>query len=451
MRIRNQFLLTLLGACLVILLVTSVLMQFSFQRSLDQYLSQRQHALLTELSTEFSEYYDHYGSFDGITLRTLIWGAEGPSQPHIPPDLILLDSARAPIFGPPIPTDELTLRVIKVSGETVGWLGLPNSPEARADIEHRFARKQRNLLLSIASATLCLAFIGAWWLSRKLVKPIEAVATFSRTLRDGDFKQRLSGSFLRTQKSDELKQLSSSMNSLAHSLEQSHSSRQRWLADLSHELRTPVTVMRAELEAMQDGVRPLDQHQINAVLSETLHLTKLLDDLHDLSLADVGALRYRMEPINFGDIVRVSCASYEPLFSAKQQQLIFHIPSTPLIQNGDAVRLRQLLDNLLSNALKYTDNGTNVDVSLEQHAGKIILSIKDDSPGVSDEQLAHLFDHLYRVENSRNRQTGGAGLGLAICQRIVEAHQGTIKAHHNNVGETRGLAIEIHFTRGGKS
>lgn len=443
MRIRNQFLLTLIGASLIILLVTSVLMQLSFQRSLDNYLSQRQQALLTELASEFSEYYDHYGSFDGITLRTLIWSAESIGQPHIPPDLVLMDSTHTPIFGPPIAIDDLTLRAINLSGETVGWLGLPNNPEARADIEHRFARKQRNLLLSIAAAALFLTFIGAWWLSRKLVKPIEAIATFSRTLGDGDFKQRLSDTFLRTQKSGELKQLSSSMNSLAYSLEQGHSSRQRWLADISHELRTPVTVMRAELEAMQDGVRPLDQHQISAILSETLHLTKLLDDLHDLSLADAGALRYRMEAINLNDIVRASCASYESLFLAKQQQLICDTPSTPLIYHGDAVRLRQLLDNLLGNSLKYTDNGTSVNVSLQQHGDKINLNVQDQSPGVSDEQLVHLFDHLYRVENSRNRHTGGAGLGLAICRRIVEAHQGTIAAQHYDAGGSRGLAIKI--------
>lgn len=448
MRIRNQFLLTLISASLIILLVTSVLMRLSFQRSLDHYLSQRQQALLTELATEFSEYYAHYGSFDGITLRTLIWSAEGSGQPHIPPNLVLIDSTRTPLFGPPIPADELTLRAIKVSGETVGWLGLPNGAEARAGIERRFARKQRNILLTVAVATLFLAFIGAWWLSRKLVKPIEAVAAFSRALRDGDFNQRLSGAFLRTQRSDELKQLSSSMNGLAHSLEQGHSSRQRWLADLSHELRTPVTVIRAELEAMQDGVRPLDQNQVNAVLSETLHLTKLLDDLHDLSLADAGALRYRMEPIDVGDIVNASCTSYESLFLAKQQQLICHTPSMPVIHNGDSLRLRQLLDNLLSNALKYTDNGTNVNVSLQQDAKKITLLVKDDSPGVSDEQLVHLFDHLYRAEHSRNRHNGGTGLGLAICRRIVEAHQGTIEAHHNNAGNTHGLVIEICFARG---
>jgi len=447
MRIRNQFLLTLIGASLLILLVTSVLMQLSFQRSLDNYLSQRQQALLTELASEFSEYYDHYGSFDGITLRTLIWNAESSGQAPIPPDLVLIDATRAPIFGPAIAIDDLTLRAINVSDETVGWLGLPNNPEARADIEHRFVRKQRNFLLSIAAATLFLTFIGAWWLSRKLVKPIEAIAAFSRTLGDGEFIQRLSGTFLREQKSDELKQLSSSMNSLANSLEQGHSSRQRWLADLSHELRTPVTIMRAELEAMQDGVRPLDQHQISAILSETLHLTKLLDDLHDLSLADAGALRYRMEAINLNDIVRASCSSYESQFLAKQQQLLCNTPSTPIIFHGDAVRLRQLLDNLLRNSLKYTDNGTKVNISLQQHADQISLSIKDESPGVSDEQLAHLFDHLYRVENSRNRHTGGAGLGLAICQRIVEAHQGTIEAHHHHAGETCGLAIEIHFNR----
>lgn len=457
MRIRSQFLLTLLSASLCILLLTSVLMQLSFQRSLDQYFGQRQQALLSDLTSEFADYYNSYGDFDGIALRVLIWNAEGSARRPIPDDLVLMDEHHQPLLGAVFSPEQLTLKAIIVENRTVGWLGLPNNPSARADSEQRFEKRQNRLLLTIAVSALALTLAGAWWLSRTLVRPIEEIARFSRALSAGDYEARLTTTslqksllrkiFPRFKQPDELIQLEQSMNTLAHSLEQNRGSRQRWLADLSHELRTPVTVMRAELEAMQDGIRPLNQQQIGAVANETQHLSKLLDDLHDLSLADAGALRYQMTDVNLSALVDASCSTHRPLLLQNNQQLNLVTPPSPVHINGDATRLKQLLNNLLDNCRKYTDHDSSVTVSLTQTRKTITLTISDTSPGVNDEQLAHLFDHLYRVDSSRNRHHGGAGLGLAICKRIVEAHHGNIIARHHHTDAGRGLTIEMTFYR----
>lgn len=435
MRLRNQFLLTLLGTGALVLLVMASAVQFAFQRSLDQYLEQRQHQRLQLLAAEFGDYYANYGSFDGIALRTLVWEAERGREARLPPDLVLLDEEQSLLFGPPVPPEGLELEAVVVDEQTVGWVGLPNSERFRETVEQDFSRRQQRLLVAIALASLALAVVGAWWLSRRLVRPVETVVALSTRLSQGDYQARVA-----TSREDELGMLISSMNQLAGTLEQSRDSRQRWLADLSHELRTPVTVLRGELEAIQDGVRELTPARIDSLHREILHLGKLLDDLHDLALADAGALRYRMERIELVSLLQQGVAAIQPQCDSRQLQMQLHLLPAPVYLQGDALRLRQLLDNLLANACKYTDEGGEVRVTLAQHAQQIRLDIEDSPPGVTDAQLPLLFDHLYRTDSARQRATGGAGLGLAICQRIADAHGGQLSAAHSSLG---GLHITL--------
>lgn len=432
MRLRNQFLITLLSASLALLVAMLLLVQFLFERSLEQYLDQRQRALLQGLSEEFSDYYAYYGSFDGITLRTMLWNMEAGEQRRIPPDLVLLDDQQQPIFGPPIPPTQLHLFPVRVDDAPVGWLGLPNSPEFREDRAQHFEQRQRRLLGTVALFALALATVGGIWISRRLVRPIEAVANLAEQLQQGNYQARLD-----TERKDELGSLINAMNSLSHTLASSQDSRQRWLADMAHELRTPMTVLRGEIEAVQDGVRAFNVDTVSRLHQEILHISHLLDDLHDLSLADVGALRYQMTPVDVGTLLQNSCNASQ---ITQSLQLRCEIPEQPCVLLGDATRLRQLFDNLLSNAHKYTDAGGQVRVVLSASAEAVHIRIEDSAPGVSDEQLPHLFEYLYRTEQSRNRQTGGAGLGLAICERIVNAHQGSIGASHSALG---GLRIDI--------
>ena len=226
------------------------------------------------------------------------------------------------------------------------------------------------------------------------------------------------------------------MNTLAETLATTQQARQRWLADMAHELRTPVTVLRGEIEAVQDGVRPSSPEMITRLHQQVVHISHLLDDLHDLSLADAGALRYQMETLD----LRALCQQASNSVPATHLSLSVNLPDHPCTIKGDATRLRQLLDNLLGNSNKYTAPGGQLQLTLSCGGGRVQLVIEDSAPGVTDEQLTHLFEYLYRAEGSRNRQTGGTGLGLAICERIVGAHGGTIHAEHSALG---GLRISI--------
>lgn len=433
MRIRNQILIVLLGASGVLLLVLALLFRFAFQQGLDQYLAGKQRQSLERLAVEFADYYRDYGSFDGLSLRTLVWDVEGDG-PRMPPDLVVLDEDREWVLGPAVPDDRLMLVAVEVAGDTVGWVGLPDEPEFRADLEREFEQNQVRVITGLSLVALALALLGAWWLSRKLVQPVEQVQRFAARLANGEYTARLN-----LQRQDELGELTASMDSLAHALHQASQARERWLADISHELRTPVAVLRGEIEAMEDGVHPLSRENLGLLLQQVMYLNQLLDDLHDLALADAGVLRYRMTELDMAQLVRDATGSAMPRFEAAGLYLTVEAPRRTMVQ-GDPLRLRQLLDNLLNNSLKYTQAPGEVQVLLQHDNDQVRVIVQDSAPGVGAEDLPRLFDYLFRLEGSRSRATGGAGLGLSICKRIAEAHRGNIVADHSPLG---GLKIVV--------
>jgi two-component system, OmpR family, sensor histidine kinase BaeS len=436
MRLRSRVFLTLLSVSVVLVLTMAALFQLGFERGLDRFLGERQQSLLNEMAGDFADYYSGQGDFSGISLRLMIW-AEENGRRSVPRDLILLDEDREQLFGPDIPEQDLVLRPILVEGDTVGWVGLPSGSRHRDRLARNFRDSQISTLVRIILPALLLALLGTWWLSRQLLKPIEQSAALARRLSAGEYQARLP-----EQRQDELGDLMQSMNRLAHSLAESSAARERWLADISHELRTPVAVLQGELEALVDGIRAADPERLASLHQEVLHLKQLLDDLHDLAMADAGTLRYRFSRLDLAALLDDAVQAMAGRFSDHGLTLDWQTPAAPLWVDGDATRLRQLIDNLLDNSLKYTDAGGRVELRLRREGDRVTLLLADSAPGVSEADQTRLFERLFRVESSRNRQLGGAGLGLALCQRIVEAHQGTIEARHSPLG---GLLIAIQL------
>jgi two-component system sensor histidine kinase BaeS len=207
-------------------------------------------------------------------------------------------------------------------------------------------------------------------------------------------------------------------------------------------LRTPLTILQGEIEALLDGIRPLTLEHIHSLHQEVGHLLRLVADLYDLAQADLGTLNYQKHTLNLCELVRDSVASFQPAFHKANLQLDFHTSAEKIYCLGDTDRLRQLCNNLLQNSLRYTDSGGAVRVTLDQYVATIVLNISDSTPGVPDEALPRLFDYLYRVDSARTRSKGGSGLGLAICQRIAEAHQGILSASHSESG---GLSVNLQL------
>ena len=295
------------------------------------------------------------------------------------------------------------------------------------------------MLALIGLLAITLAALFSWMLSRHLITPIESLSSSTRRLAGGDYEHRND-----IKRQDELGQLADNINQLAQSLSEGRHARERWLADMSHELRTPVAILQGEIQALVDGIRRPDPQRLASLEQEIHHLHKLLDDLHDLALADSGSLRYHMEPLDLAALTDETAAAFDQRLSEHNLTLELEGMEQPCIIMGDDTRLRQLLHNLIDNAVKYTDAGGLIRLSLTGNEQQVSLTLADSAPGVSDDLLPRLFDHLFRVENSRNRQLGGSGLGLAICQRIANAHQGELQATHSPLG---GLAMTLTLPR----
>ena len=347
----------------------------------------------------------------------------------------VLHGARAPWPDPPFFIE------LKNHQQIIGRLGLI-PPRILSDQRvQRFASEQNRSLFIISLGVIAVAGLLSIPLASRLVRRITALAAATAKLAAGRYEIRVP-----VETSDELGQLARDFNSLAASLEKNQTLRRRWVADISHELRTPLAVLRGEVEAVQDGVRSLSRETVDRLHAEILHLSRLVDDLYELSLADIGALTYRKAQVDLGLVIAQAVQSYEKEFTKCGISLEFQSDSKPMLLIGDGERLRQMLNNLLQNSLRYTDSGGKLIISCTAQGQEICLDFSDSPPGVPSESLPHLFERLYRVEDSRNRALGGAGLGLALCASIVEAHGGTISAAPSPLG---GLAITITLPTNG--
>ncbi len=370
----------------------------------------------------------------------------GPRWPPPPPpsaslDLLglrvhLLDGQGHRVAGVP-PTAEEPFRLpIESDGAVIGWLLLSPPQWFEDDPAQRFNSQHNRTLVWISVGVLSLAFLLGWVFGQGLLRRIRTLARGSRQLAGGDFGTRIAD-----HGQDELSALAEDFNRLATALERNQELRRRSMADVSHELRTPVAVARAELDALIDDIRPCTKANLEKLQGRLLALMRLLDDLYDLALSDAGALDYRFSPLDLGETVQAAVAQMDGAFA--RQDIALHLEcNDELPMDGDRGRLRQVLDNLLSNSLRYTDAGGVTRVVASRAGAWIRVSIEDTAPGVAPEALDRLFDRFYRVEASRSRAKGGAGLGLAICRNIVEAHHGCIQARTADAG---GLAIDIRL------
>lgn len=213
------------------------------------------------------------------------------------------------------------------------------------------------------------------------------------------------------------------------------------MADISHELRTPLAVLRGELEAIQDGIRKFTPDSIASLQAEVATLTKLVEDLHQLSMSDEGALTYQKSSVDIINLLEVAAGAFRERFASRGLSIGVSLPESATIF-GDRDRLMQLFNNLLENSLRYTDSGGGLQISARQSGQMLILDFADSAPGVTDEQLERLVERFYRTEGSRNRASGGSGLGLAICLNIVAAHGGTLRAGHSPLG---GVSIKVEL------
>lgn len=372
-----------------------------------------------------------------------LWGAQitnpipyGANAHEFNRNIALLDAAKKPVFGPA--GEVADFMPITGKGATIGYLGLR---PARALFDPRpgtNARKQQFTIALIALAAFMVSAAFSFTLAKRLIIPLRKVTAALHELASGNLATRVT-----IPNKGEMGQLAQDFNLLALSLEKSSDARRQYTADISHELRTPLTVLRVELEALLEGVRESSPEALASLYGEILQLDSLVDDVYQLSLTDIGAMTYRKEMCSTAEILQQAVDGFRNNFSMKGVQLLLAIEgSANSLIHGDRIRFRQLFDNLLKNSLKYTNRGGRLEIRMSQQGNLVRADFEDTPPGVADAELDLLFDRFYRVEKSRNRVFGGAGLGLTICRNIVEAHDGAVSAFHSRLGGV-GIRIEL--------
>jgi len=329
-----------------------------------------------------------------------------------------------------------SVKKIELDGVIVGYLALPPTRNLSDAFDLAFVEETQQNLLSTLMVLFILIIIIALPLSRHFIMPIKRLERSMRLLNKGDFNVKLS-----VKGKDELASLSLNFNDLAESLEQNSTSRKCWLADISHELRTPIAIIKGEIEAIEDGIRAFDQQSLTSLSEEVIHLQKLVNDLTELSNAEIGAIIYDKTHLDLTALFKQNILRHQTKANAAGLLLLTKIKAKKLMVWVDETRINQLFDNLINNSIKYTDAPGEIVITLFKENNQAMITINDTLPNVPSSSLNKLFEHLYRVESSRNRKTGGSGLGLALCKNIVQAHHGQITASESLLG-----GLRISFT-----
>lgn len=473
MQIHKKLFLVLSGFSFLILTLMALLFQWSIDRGMVNYVNQREISALQSVAMALENRYLNERNWDSLVrnhqqFRSII--AENlkgtvfqpPKQTNIKsiPEIsgedslsskqnrprplhrvsyALLDHDHNFIVGHFPKEAEYSYLPLNFDKKIIGYLAVSKRNQLTDGYEFEFVKSQRIWLWSAALLVLVAILLMSFPLAKHLVAPILQLREAIKHTNHGVFV-----SVPTTNRQDEFSHLYNDYNQLVAELQAHDQARKRWLADISHELRTPIAIIRGELEAMLDKVRPLTMESINSVHDEVLTLQGLTEDLHTLNSAEIGGMGVKLEALNIVDFIdsEMRTISGYLVDAGIQTHLQFDHDSSLNIL-ADPKRLRQLLNNLLSNVVNYayaTEIRLNIYCESNQTGDQVIIQIEDNGRGVATEHLPMLFDPLFRVDSSRNRSMGGTGLGLAICAHIIQGHDGIITAYH---GKDGGLGISI--------
>ncbi len=376
------------------------------------------------------------------------------------PRLGLVDAQHNLVAGTAPQPGGARLNLTDADGQTIGQLVLAPPQGVRSEADQAFLAQHLGFVAWTGLAGLALALLLSGWLARRWLAPVEALASGARGIAQGHLHTRVT-----VHGNDELAQLARTFNTMAEQLSSIEASRRQWLGDVAHELRTPLAAMRAEIEAVQDGVRPFDDKTALRLHRQVMRLIQLVGDLRaSLDAAGTSAPSAQV-PVHPLSLLAEALASMRPRLEqagidvdttgldalAAQSAAATHattpLPTPAPLVRGDAQQLHQVFLNLLENSLRYTDAGGQLRITAQQvpsadGRAQLQVQLDDSAPGVPAHELPRIFDRLYRAETSRNRDHGGSGLGLAICRAIVLAHGGTLTAGTSPLG---GLCITLQL------
>lgn len=416
----------LVGLVGVVLL--SILVSQQTQRQFDDFIDNRYQ---TEVVDTLARYYETNGSWQGVGAVVASDGSEtgdGEGMRIIP--MMLLDAggqvvvdARQPDMRgnggrgnrPPVP--------VQVNGETVGFVvfqGMDERNNPRVEAETQFLQGVRRLITLSAFGAGAIALLLGIVLAQTITRPVRELTEATQAVAGGELGRQVA-----VQSKDELGELTAAFNQMSSDLLQGQQLRQQMTADIAHDLRTPLTVILGYTEALSDGKLPAEPETLNAMHQQAQHLSRLVEDLRTLSLADAGQLSLHPQPIFPQELLEQTAAAYGGQAEARGVELtVLAGEASPRIE-VDPDRMLQVLGNLLSNALRFTPSGGRVTLAAEHGDRSVLLRVGDTGSGIAAEDLPHVFDRFYRADKARSAD-GASGLGLAIVRSLVEANGGRI-------------------------
>lgn len=439
---------------LIGVLVAGLLANFQVSAQFRRFVNQNQVAD-SPLGAALIDHYVQNGGWVGVeTVFAELSGpggmGHGMGMRRGMPDLILADASGQIVYnwaGPGRLTrlsqaEQAEAISLEWQGQTIGYLAFAGSgmPGLNPLAQSFLGQFNRSLWLAGVIAGGLGILIGLV-IARGLSAPLGRLAMAARRISQGDLSQRVS-----VKGSAEVTDLGQAFNEMAVGLQQAESLRRNLVADVAHELRTPLSVIQGNLQAILDDVYPLEKSEIAVIYDETLILSRLVNDLRELAQAEAGQLSLKLQPLNLADLLERAVNLFAEPAQAKNIELQLNLPSNLPTVQADPDRIRQVLQNLLANALRHTPEGGRVTVSAQEVPGSrgaekqggndsplrtpaptyVEISVLDTGSGLMAEELPHVFDRFWRADRARAREQGGSGLGLAIAKQLVEAHDGQI-------------------------
>jgi signal transduction histidine kinase len=364
-------------------------------------------------------------NLENYSSKTLTSSLErhGPEQggPPPQPQFFMFSGPRMP---PPANSAEPAAPP-QIESKTIGFLfilPLNQSEIGLAALQIIYNQLGGYFLLGAFLAVIVASLITLF-LSRRILSPVKELRAAAQRLGKGDFSQRVDIS-----DKSEIGELASTFNSMADNLQRNEQLRQHMVSDIAHELRSPLTNVRGYLEAINDGVVQPDKETIASIYGDTILLSRLINDLQELSLAEAGELKLFQQSEDVSELIRQSAAAVQAKASEKNINLSHDIPAGLPSVYIDFLRIKQVLLNLLENALAHTPEGGRINIAAKPIGGFIEISVSDSGEGIPAEEITNIFERFHRVDKSRSRSTGGSGLGLTISRYIIEEHKGKIWA-----------------------
>ncbi|MBE0685373.1 MAG: HAMP domain-containing protein [Anaerolineaceae bacterium] len=323
-----------------------------------------------------------------------------------------------------------------VNGEQVGTFLVASVMGILSESQNIYLTRVNSTLIWVGAIAILLVLLVALWQSSSIVQPLREMANASRLLAKGDYNQRV-----QVQRNDELGDMATAFNQMAVDLSQQSELRRQMMADVAHELRTPLSVLRIDLESMEDGLMEASPENVRALQGEVSYLSNLVDDLRMLSLADAGDLKIEKSPVELNSLLREMVERQQN--AARERNIIMtaHYDENEIFVMGDPQRLSQVMVNLLSNAIQHTlpDHEITTKIEVENQVARV--TVTNYGTWIPKEDLERIFDRFYRLERSRNRDQGGSGLGLSIARSLINSHGGKIWAESE-----QGKSTTFNFT-----